>query len=141
MPRSEEARHAYNLWRRVRRAADKVDPRLHVGECDGELFDGPAVDAWYMRAELRVGVPHGVHDDTIPEEEQRARLGALFLALEAKGLPVKYADLDTGASFPCLEVALDERHHNRVLAAVAKIAYELGPERAAEAADILGLRL
>ena len=46
MASSEEARHAYAMWRRVRRSADKGDPRLSAGECDGYLFDGAVVDVY-----------------------------------------------------------------------------------------------
>src|SRR5579871_4869457 len=68
MPRSEEAQHAYNMRRRVQRCIDKVDPRISLGQCDGELFDGPALEVLYRRVEVRDGVYYSFHDDAIPED-------------------------------------------------------------------------
>jgi hypothetical protein len=141
MPRSDEARHAYNVRRRVRRWSDKIDPRLSVDERDGELFDGPAIEVLYQRIDVRDGVPYATHDDSIPEDEQRDKLSALFRLLTQKGLPVKYADRDSGAHFPCLEIALDEEYHNRLMATIARGAYEHGAEAMRPLVKHLGLHI
>jgi hypothetical protein len=112
-----------------------------LGQCDGELFEGPVLDVLYRRLETRQGVRYLHHDDSIPEEEQRERLTELFRALEGKGLPVKYADRSTGAHFPCLEVALDEEYHYSVMTTIAKGVYEHGEEAVRPIVKRLGLRI
>jgi hypothetical protein len=129
------------MRRRVQRCIDKVDPRMSLGECDGELFDGPAIEVLYRRLEVRDGVHYSFHDDAVPEEEQKEKLTELFRMLERKGLPVKYADGDTGANFPCLEIALDEDFHNRFMATIAKGVYEQGEEAMLPIVQRLGLHL
>jgi hypothetical protein len=112
---------------------------MALNECDGELFDGPALEVWYRRVEVRGGVHYACHDKAVPEHEQRAKLTELFGVLERKGLPVKYADTGTGAYFPCIEVALNEDFHNCVMATIAKGVYELGEEAMMPIVRRLGL--
>jgi hypothetical protein len=114
---------------------------MTLGQCDGELFDGPALDVVYRRVEVQGGVHYSFHDEAIPEDEQKEKLVELFRMLEGKGLPVKYADRDTGANFPCLEIALDEDFHNRFMATIARGVYELGEEAMVPIVKRLGLRL
>ena len=141
MARSEQAQNAYNVRRRVQRCIARIDPRLSLGECDGELFDGPALEVVYRRVEARDGLHYVTHDTGILEDEQRDKLLEVFHLLERKGLPVKYADRDSGASFPCLEIALDEGHHNRPLATIARGVYDHGAEAMMPLVRGLGLHL
>jgi hypothetical protein len=141
MARSEEAQHAYNMRRRVQRCIDKVDRRLALLQGDGEFFEGPVLEVWYCRTEERSGVSYLRHDESIPEQEQRVRLTALFQLLEGRGIPVKYADQRTGAHFPCLEIALDPEFHVRMMATIAKTAYERGAEQAEAIVRRLGIHL
>lgn len=141
MPRSEDAQCAYNVQRRVQRAVDRIDSRMLVVECDGTLFERPALDVSYRRLEDQNGVTYVVPDDTVPESAQQANLMRLFHVLEDKGLPVKYADRDSGANYPCLEVALDEEYHRQFMTTIAAAVYEQGEEAVLPIVKRLGVHL
>ncbi len=141
MPRSEDAQYAYNVRRRVQRGVERIDARMLVAECDGSLFEGPAVDVSYRRLVDQTGVTYVVPDDTVPASAQQANLVRLIHLLEDKGLPVRYADRDTGANYPCLEVALDEEYHRQFMTTIAAAVYEQGEEAVLPIVNRLGVRV
>lgn len=141
MPRSDESRHAYNVRRRVQRAVDRIDSRMMVAECDGALFEGPAVDVSYRRLEEHGGVACVVPDDSITEPEQQANLIRLFHVMEGKGLPVTYADRGVGANYLCPEIALDQEYHRQFMTTTAAGVYEQREEAILPIVKRLGVHL
>lgn len=146
MPRCEESQHAYNVLRRVKRACTKVDPRIpEPHEGDRYLWEGPVIDIGYWRSVPDEQYPDAsrlIYDDLlVPYKEQKAKLRELALLLTDKGLPVIYADQDSGTFWPCIEVALDLPFHNAVMARVAGQIYEYGEEAMAPVSQKLRLHI